>query len=170
MVDYFAVLELPRRLQLDLEDLGRRFRTRSFAVHPDFHARAGEAERQNALVQSAQLNEAYRVLKDPLRRTRHLLALEGCDAEQKPSQALLMAVFELQELLDEPSTPVVELESAKREWEEQRATLAETLDTAFVRWDQGDRGALGAFTEILTRQQYIENLLQKLNERLTTLE
>ena len=44
MSDYFAVFELPRKLQLDEEALRRRFYELSRRHHPDFHQLAGEDE------------------------------------------------------------------------------------------------------------------------------
>jgi molecular chaperone HscB len=165
-VDYFALFGLERRLGLDLEDLGRRFRAQSFVVHPDFHARGTQAERSNAQDRSAELNAAYRTLKDPFRRTRHLLELEKREPESKPSQALLFEVFEVQELLEEENSDPQELQQAQREWQQRWASLVDDLERAFDRWDRGDFSALDTFVEILTRRRYYENLLATLSERL----
>jgi molecular chaperone HscB len=166
VVDYFALFGLERRLSLDLEDLGRRFRAQSFVVHPDFHARGTQAERSNAQDRSAELNEAYRTLKDPFRRTRHLLELEGREPESKPSQALLFEVFEVQELLEEENSDPQELQQAEQEWRQRWASLVDDLEQAFDRWDRGDFSTLDTFVEILTRRRYYENLLATLSERL----
>jgi molecular chaperone HscB len=166
VVDYFALFGLERRLSLDLEDLGRRFRAQSFVVHPDFHARGTQSERSNAQDRSAELNEAYRTLKDPFRRTRHLLELEGRDPESKPSQALLFEVFEVQELLEEENSDPQELQQAEQEWRQRWASLVDDLEQAFDRWDRGDFSALDTFVEILTRRRYYENLLATLCKRL----
>lgn len=166
VADYFALFGLERRLGLDLEDLGRRFRAQSFVVHPDFHARGSQAERSNAQDRSAELNAAYRTLKDPFRRTRHLIELEGRDPESKPSQALLFEVFEVQELLEEENSDPQELQQAQQEWQQRWASLVDDLEQAFDRWDRGDFSALDTFVEILTRRRYYENLLATLSERL----
>jgi molecular chaperone HscB len=166
VVDYFAIFGLQRHLGLDLEDLGRRFRAQSFVVHPDFHARGTQAERSNAQDRSAELNAAYRTLKDPFRRTRHLLELEGRDPESKPSQALLFEVFEVQELLEEENSDPQELQQAEQEWRQRWTSLVDDLEHAFDRWDRGDFSALDTFIEILTRRRYYENLLATLCERL----
>jgi molecular chaperone HscB len=166
VVDYFALFGLERRLDLDLEDLGRRFRAQSFVVHPDFHARGTQAERSNAQDRSAELNAAYRTLKDPFRRTRHLLELEGRDPESKPSQALLFEVFEVQELLEAENSDPQELQQAQQEWRQRWVSLVDDLEQAFDRWDRGDFSALDTCVEILTRRRYYENLLATLSERL----
>src|SRR6185295_6113423 len=66
MSDYFAVFEVPRKLQLDEEELRRRFYELSRRHHPDFHQLAGEDEQAASLADSALINRAYRALRDPL--------------------------------------------------------------------------------------------------------
>ncbi|MGP8175480.1 MAG: Fe-S protein assembly co-chaperone HscB [Terracidiphilus sp.] len=87
--DYFSVFGLEPRLNLDLSALEHEFHRLSRKVHPDRFARAGENERQWSLADTALLNDAYRTLKDPLRRTEYLLKLKGAEigpeANQEPS-------------------------------------------------------------------------------------
>ena len=59
--------------------LEHEFHRLSRKVHPDRFARADENERQWSLADTALLNDAYRTLKDPLRRTEYLLKLEGAE-------------------------------------------------------------------------------------------
>ena len=82
-------------------------------MHPDRFARAREQEKEWSLADTALLNDAYRTLKDPLRRTEYLLKLEGAeigeehagkDRKANPSRVpadLLEEVFELNMQLDE---------------------------------------------------------------------
>ena len=91
MTDHFAVLGLPRRFEIDLKDLERRFREISLQVHPDRFAQAAARDRRISLERSTSLNDAYRTLRDPARRAAHLLALSGLplDSEGNPSGARL---------------------------------------------------------------------------------
>jgi molecular chaperone HscB len=96
MTDYFSLLGLPRKYQVDLAELERRYLELSREVHPD---RAGAA----AAGQAMSANQAYRTLKRELSRAEHLLALEDVrigDNEPVP-QALLGEMLELREELDE---------------------------------------------------------------------
>jgi molecular chaperone HscB len=59
-----------------------------------------------ALQYSMDINQAYKILKNPLKRAQHLLQLQGIivgsDADSvKPSNDLLMEIMELREHLDE---------------------------------------------------------------------
>ena len=75
--DYFSVFGLEPRLNLDLAALEHEFHRLSRRLHPDRFARASENEKQWSLADTALLNDAYRTLKDPLRRTEYLLKLRG---------------------------------------------------------------------------------------------
>src|SRR5208283_3457338 len=77
--DYFSVFGLEPRLNLDLPALELEFHRLSRKLHPDRFARAGENEKQWSLADTALLNDAYRTLKDPLRRTEYLLKLHGAE-------------------------------------------------------------------------------------------
>ena len=79
MGTHFDVLGLPRRYDLDLSQLESLYLERSREVHPDRHAKADGATRARALLESTELNEAYRTLKHPIRRAEYLLRLEGFD-------------------------------------------------------------------------------------------
>jgi molecular chaperone HscB len=79
--DLFQVLGLPRRFAIDAADLERRFRERSRQFHPDRFAQAAAAERRVSLDRSTALNDAYRVLRDPVRRAAYLLRLHGLSVD-----------------------------------------------------------------------------------------
>ncbi|MHB8419799.1 MAG: Fe-S protein assembly co-chaperone HscB [Myxococcales bacterium] len=89
--DRFAVLGLPRRYEIDAADLERRFRELSWQVHPDRHAQASPRERRLALERTTALNDAYRTLKDPLRRAAYLLELHGLAVESESGKDSAMA-------------------------------------------------------------------------------
>jgi curved DNA-binding protein CbpA len=71
MTDYFALLQQPRRPWLDLDELKERYQALALAEHPDQKTpgRGG--------IDFAEVNEAYRCLRDPRLRLQHFLVLEG---------------------------------------------------------------------------------------------
>lgn len=104
MADPFELLGLEARFELDLAALEARQRELSRALHPDRYAGRGSAERRQALSRAIEVNDAVRLMKDPLRRAEALLAKHGVqlhetDAGAQPSQAFLMDVLELREEL-----------------------------------------------------------------------
>ena len=75
----FLSLRLVPQLDLDLGMLEHQFHKLSRKLHPDRFARAQENEKQWSLADTALLNDAYRTLKDPIRRTEYLLKLHGAE-------------------------------------------------------------------------------------------
>ena len=104
-VDPFETLGVEPAYSLDLAILEQRHRDLSRALHPDRHAASGAAERRMALGRAIEVNEAFRTLKDPVRRAEALLARRGTHSgegkEPPASPALLMEVMERREALAE---------------------------------------------------------------------
>src|SRR5580704_10860602 len=86
-VNYFSFFGLPRKLNLDVAQLEREFYELSRKLHPDLNARADKREQEWSLEQSSLLNDAYRTMKDPIRRTQYLLGLEGVELEEQSKSA-----------------------------------------------------------------------------------
>jgi len=108
MRDYFALLGFARHCELDEKALHQAYLSAQRLAHPDRQTDA--AARMAALQTSADLNQAYRILKHPLRRAEHLLALEGIrvGGEQdtvRPSSTLLMESMDFRERLMEATSP-----------------------------------------------------------------
>jgi molecular chaperone HscB len=77
--DFFAVLGLPAEFSVDLRAAEDNFRERSRQFHPDKFAKADPRARRASLQRSVQLNEAWRTIRDPVRRAEYLLKLCGYD-------------------------------------------------------------------------------------------
>jgi molecular chaperone HscB len=99
-LDHFAVLGVPRKLGLDDADLNRRFLALSREHHPDRFAGRDPAAVAVAQRNAARVNDAYRTLRDPIRRVEYLLDLAGVtrpEGEAKCPPDLLEEVFDLRE-------------------------------------------------------------------------
>ena len=187
--DYFAFLDIPRKLNLDVADLERRFRALSRQFHPDYFYNATPAERRASLERSSYLNDAYRTLRDPVSRVEYLLGLEGFaprEGAQMPAR-LLEEVFALNEELDEiralraAGAPAdvwkTRLERAEQPIEAKRAGHERELQELRARWDavvdggaaEGERAdVLTALRERVLERTYINNLLAGIERELTT--
>lgn len=101
----FATLGLEPAFNVDLAALERTHRELSRALHPDRYVGAPAGERLRALDRAVVVNQAFRVVRDPLSRAEALFALRGEPVgeghEPKPSQAFLMDVLEWREELGE---------------------------------------------------------------------
>jgi molecular chaperone HscB len=109
--DHFAVLGAERRYGLDLAAVEARYKELSRKLHPDRFAKADPRARRASLQRTVQLNEAWRALKDPVKRAEYLLELGGVRLASDDggarsggvaaSPALLMEILELREELGE---------------------------------------------------------------------
>jgi molecular chaperone HscB len=187
-VDYFTFFGLPRKLAIDTALLERAFYELSRKLHPDLSARAGKQEQEWSLEQSSLLNDAYRALKDPIKRTEYLLRLEGVELEEQSKAAtekaraagqikkqvvppdLLEEVFELNMQLeelrmqkklgeDDPAL-IEEIGKQKLELEGKYDALSEELKTY---WEDWDRLTDGSSEE--SRRKVRDKMVDLLNRR-----
>lgn len=163
-VDYFQFFGFLRKLNLDTAALEKGFYALSRRLHPDMSVQADSQERAWSLEQSSLLNDAYRTLKDPIKRTEYLLRLEGVELEEQSKQAtekarasgelkkqvvppdLLEEVFELNMQLEElrmqkkmgEDDPVLleEIGKTKLSLEEKHDALLTELKADWTKWDQ----------------------------------
>jgi molecular chaperone HscB len=73
-------------------------------VHPDYFGKVGGPEKSLSEDLSARLNNAYRLLRDPLRRSEYLLARAGgaaTDQDKRVPAKLLGEVLELREKIEQ---------------------------------------------------------------------
>jgi len=102
--DYFELFGLARTFELDSVELESSWKQRIALVHPDRFAADSAAKRRVAMHWSAQLNEGYRVLRDPLRRAQYLCELAGHPSVDQPGTsmepAFLMQQIEWREALE----------------------------------------------------------------------
>src|SRR5438045_4601221 len=103
--DHSSRFALPRKLWIEMSTLEQKFLQLSWKLHPDNFVNANAEEQERSLKESSQLNDAYRVLRDPVARVEYLLEIEGTRKEGEQKQQappeLLEEVFELNESLDE---------------------------------------------------------------------
>jgi molecular chaperone HscB len=189
--DYFSVFGLDPRLNIDLDALEQEFHRLSRKLHPDRFARARENEQQWSLADTALLNDAYRTLKDPLRRTEYLLKLHGAeigeehagkdrrDISRVPAD-LLEEVFDLNMQLEEmrmahemgESDPSLEasLSEAKRKFTGLQEAVDRDLRVQWQAWDEGNdttrQATQNMMVSLLDRRRYLSNLVRDVSETL----
>ena len=190
-VDYFSFFGLPPKLNVDVPALEKDFYELSRKLHPDLNARAGSQEQEWSLQQSSLLNDAYRTLRDPIKRTQYLLKLEGVELEEQSKAAteqaratgevkkqivppdLLEEVFELNMQLeelrmsrkmgDDDPDLTAEINKHKTALEAKHESLLEELQSLWKSWDQLiDHGSAPDQAE---RKQVRDKMVDVLNRR-----
>jgi molecular chaperone HscB len=192
-VDYFTFFGLPPKLNLHVPALEKDFYEFSRKLHPDLSARASSQEQQWSLEQSSLLNDAYRTLRDPIKRTQYLLRLEGVELEEQSKTAteqaratgevkkqivppdLLEEVFELNMQLEElhmnkkmgDDDPGLtkEIEQHKVALEGKHEALLEELKTHWQEWDALIDRNHGTKAPAEERQKITAKMVDLLNRR-----
>jgi len=86
--NHFDLLGLKPAFALDEWLLARAYRELQLAVHPDRFASGTPLERRLAMQLSAQANEAYRCLRDPVKRAAYLCELAGVAIHEHTNTAM----------------------------------------------------------------------------------
>jgi molecular chaperone HscB len=137
--NYFAVFNLAPSFDLDLAALEKSYFTAQRQFHPDRMVGKDAAQRQQSILQSMLVNEAYDALKSPLSRAQHLLALQnifvGSEKDSvKPSHELLMNIMESREALSEATT-VKTIEALEADNSKHKTAIIAELSAAFTASD-----------------------------------
>jgi molecular chaperone HscB len=139
------------------------------------------------------LNDAYRTLKDPIKRTEYLLRIEGVELEEQSKQAtekarasgelkkqvvppdLLEEVFELNMHLEElrmqkkmgEDDPALleEIGKAKLSLEEKHDALLDELKSGWSNWDKSVDGAGGENDAEVGQRHILDKMVDILNRR-----
>jgi molecular chaperone HscB len=189
--DYFSVFSLVPKLDLDLGMLEHQFHKLSRKLHPDRFARSSPNEKDWSLADTALLNDAYRTLRDPIRRTEYLLKLQGAEIGEEhagkdrkdPSRVpadLLEEAFDLNMQLEEmrmskklgDTDPQLQsdLEKAKKKFNDMLDTVDSDLRGQWRVWDSGDETARKEsekkMVSLLDRRRYVSNLVRDVTETL----
>ena len=94
MIDYFVLLNEPRRPWLDPDSLKKKFLALSTESHPDRVHGAGVSEKEAAQKRYTDLNAAYNCLRENKSRLVHLLELER-GSKPKDVQNIPPALMEM---------------------------------------------------------------------------
>src|ERR1035438_10344375 len=94
MFEYYQALGLEPKLALDADELRKRFYERSRETQPDLVGSSAEDR-------MAQLNDAFRTLRNPIQRAEYFLSERGIEFSKDVPPELLEEVFELNMALEE---------------------------------------------------------------------
>lgn len=103
--NFFEIFDLTPGFAIDLALLTGRYRELQRLVHPDKYAQGSDQERRLAVQTAANINDAFRTLKDPVERALYLLRLNNIPVDDESARRLdpefLMEQMELREALGE---------------------------------------------------------------------
>jgi molecular chaperone HscB len=179
--EYFRFFGLEERLGVDTADLQKRFYALSRRLHPDLYTRKSEREQEYSLEATAILNDAYRVLREPVDRAEYVLKRNGFDiGEQRGNNVppeLLEEMFELNMALEEmrggDESVRPQLEQARAKFTAMLGDIRGELESLFAESDARTEprapagGPLARIRAVLNRRRYILNLVREVEKELS---
>jgi len=165
-------------LNIDTEDLEKRLFELSKRFHPDRFAGKSAEEIQFSHDHSSAINNAYRILKNPISRAKYAVERElGSIEEKSASVPVDMAdlFFEVHDHLDTiqesngnpPADALKAVEQAETELREKVRALEKDLKEKFDRYDEKpEREWIEKMKEILSHRSYIQSFLRQIDNTL----
>ena len=157
----FAILGLPPSADVDVDDLETRYLALSRDYHPDFNQGLADDEQLAMLTRSAELNDAYRSLKNPWTRCQAMVEIldpEAMDATKTLCPMFLMEAMETREAV---------ADSSADDWPRLRDEVQERVDQYFH--DVGSHLGAGELREaatLLHQSNYYRKALRDLLDRI----
>jgi molecular chaperone HscB len=167
---HFDLFHLPVQFALDAHALDDAYRTVQAQVHPDRFAAAGDAQKRIAMQWATRTNEAYRTLRDPLKRATYMLSLRGINVGAEHNTAMepafLMQQMEWRERIEDAA--------AAKNVDDLDALLAELRDDERVRFTKLaallDSNADQAAGEAVRQLMFIERIATEIDTQIGRLE
>ncbi len=166
--NHFELFALPTSFSVEQGLLSARYRELQQATHPDRFASAPDQERRLALQRAAQVNEAYQVLKDPLRRAIYLLSLRGLEWNDEQDTVVdtefLMAQMERREALSEVRATTDPLDQVGRILDGVGTDIRVMTEQLASRLLETDAAALAQAKDLVRRMQFLYKLRHEAQE------
>lgn len=140
----FALFDLPVAFQVDSALLNERYLALQKSLHPDNFSAASAQEQRLAIQKSAEINDALRILKDPITRADSIIAINTGETENPEEKSnndidFLMQQMEWRETLEniENRQDTDELTAFTQEINQIRHAILSELSTALdaQQWD-----------------------------------
>ncbi|RLV58794.1 co-chaperone HscB [Parashewanella curva] len=135
-MNYFELFGFPTHFSIDNAQLSERYRELQRTVHPDKFANKSEQEKLLAVQKTAQINDGFQTLKNPIRRAEHILQLRGIDLSHETATvkdtSFLMQQMEWREALEDisamadPHQGIDELQSSFKQHETEYSSILAT--------------------------------------------
>jgi molecular chaperone HscB len=155
------------QFNIDLNKLKKSYRIIQAEIHPDKFVSASQIEKEQSLIKSTEINDAYQTLKNPIKRARYLIQINLNSKENNStlSPDFLMQQMEWEEHLESISKQKVELEKFSHlinsKYQKNIIALEKVCDK-----DNNWNGAM----EILNELQFVEKLNYKIIQQINLID
>jgi molecular chaperone HscB len=159
---HFELFNLPITLKVDTSGLSKKYFELQRKYHPDRFGQSSEAEQEEALQVSAQINKAFKTLKDPDETIKYVLQLKGLLEEEEKYQLspdFLMEVMELNEELEEGMTDAIQAKI-----DQLKKDLYATVETIITNYQEGTstEKELLQVKEYYFKKKYLDRMVENL--------
>lgn len=163
--NYFELFGLDVAFDIDAQRLGNQRRSLQQSLHPDNFVGGSDAEKRFSMQAASLVNEAYKVLSEPLHRATYLLKLKDIDldveTDTRMAPEFLMAQMEFREELETISSavdPYAKVDSVRAELRDQVRLVSQTFSDAF------SRESLDDAREAARQWQFLHKLERELDD------
>lgn len=172
-MNYFQLFNIAPSFDIDLSELSSSYQTLQKTVHPDNFAHTSEQQQRLAVQKSAQVNDAYQTLKNPLKRAEYMLIERGVDMPNEQQSfsdtGFLMHQLELREMLEDiqlSSNPEAALEDVQAILDNESLALSQIMQTQIT---ENNRASNSAACDNLRKLKFYQKLnidVERLEESL----
>lgn len=163
--NYFELFGLNPAFDIDVAQLQAAQQSLQAVHHPDRHVAADAAARRASVQMASLINQAFEILRDPVRRSRYLLEINGAelpdDSATTDDTAFLMEQLELREAVEacrDSDTPLDCCDELEADLRSRAGELAE----AFVA--ELEAGRLDEAVDYSRKMQFIQRIQHQLSE------
>jgi len=165
---HFDRFGLPQAFDVDLELLDRNYRELQRSVHPDRFVNASDQQRRLSMQQATLINEGYQALKDPLKRGRYLLQLDGREFDDERNTtsdtAFLMEQMELREALADVRGSEDAFQALGQIMDRIAADIDRLVGELQKQFSKADADSLDGAADSLTKMQFFRRLQEEAGE------
>ena len=155
------------QFNIDLNKLQKSYRIIQTEIHPDKFVSSSQIEKNQSLIKSTEVNDAYQTLKNPIKRAKYLISI-NLDSDENNATLppdFLMQQMEWEEHLESVSEQTEELKKFRLlidgEYQKNLINLENVCDKD-KNWD----GAMG----VLNKIQFINKLNYKIIQQINLIE
>jgi molecular chaperone HscB len=166
--NFFEIFDLTPGFAIDLALLTGRYRELQRQVHPDKYAQGSDQERRLAVQMAANINDAFRTLKDPVERASYLLRLHEISVDDESARRLdpefLLEQMELREALGEVRNNRQAAHELTKIFTTINTLEQQTLGTLTEAFARGDAASLRTANEHVQKLRFINKLRAEAEE------
>lgn len=169
-LDFFEILGFPKTFFLKQSELEQSFKNLNRKLHPDKFATSSPKERRLSLEHATSVNDAYRTLREPIKKIEYLLSLYGRTIDSSSNNTVPLDFLEqIMEQREQIATAKMEhsdhlFTDSLNEMEDLRNRLYLDIEKLFESYENSSQFShksdlLDDIVQVFLKIKYINNIL-----------